>query len=180
MRGEKTIEFEHPFQFSDSGEYRDATTVTVRAPGLGKFHTHTNMMRYVSTAVLAFNQKMGGKVDDGVGDDDDKPEVEDGDEDALFFLSMGLGEDFPEFALFVKKALTDSKLAYIGEPKNRVTDEVWVSIEETNGTDAALRILGEFASFFMDALELKSKKETGKKGSGGSASGTKARSTTKK
>ena len=179
MRGEKTIDLGFMVDVSVGGEYVPADNVTVRAPGLGKFDVHTTMQAYVSQAVLNFS-KMRGEMTAAMesDDDDDAAPAATGDDeqDVMMIMAMGLKSEYPAFAAYVKKVLTNSKLASVGDSK--LTDEAWIAIEEAGGTEAALRVMSEFTGFFFDALG--SKRKTGSDKSPTSSSRTKAGSNTKK
>lgn len=182
MRGTKTIEFETPFRYSTNGVYSETTTVTIRAPGLGKFDVHNRMQAYVMEAMFALAKRaaeMRGFADakKSALEDEDKPSAEVPDppgSEIMDQISVGLGHvKYPEFAGYVKRVLTNTpKLATVGEDRQPLTDEVWEAIEETNGTAAAMDILGSFAGFFVNALG--SKKPTGSARSATSSSPTKA------
>lgn len=183
MRGEKTIEFEVPFRYSTGGVYSETTTVTIRAPGLGKFDVHNKMQAYVMEAMFALAKQAAemrgfaeAKKAAEAGDDEEAPkdQPDPPGSEIMDQISVGLGHaKYPEFAGYVKRMLTNApKLATVGEDRQPLTDEVWEAIEETNGTSAAMDILGSFASFFVNALG--SKKPIGSARSATSSSPTKA------
>lgn len=169
MRGTKTIEFETPFRYSANGVYSETTTVTIRAPGLGKFDVHNKMQAYVMEAMFALAKQAAemrgfAEAKKAAAEDDDEAPKDQPDppgSEIMDQISAGLGHTkYPEFAGYVKRVLTNTpKLATVGEDKQPLTDEVWEAIEETNGTSAAMDILGGFAGFFVNALG--SKKTTG-------------------
>ncbi len=188
MRGEHTIEFDVPFQYSDGGKFKEASSITVRAPGLGKYHIHTVMVSFVYKGLMSFTTSGQAMkeiasylkpVEDEDEDGDQQKAEDDPEKDIMPVLAIGLGtETYPQFAAFVRKSLTDSpKLATIGDTGLPVTDEVWESIEETSGIDEVMRVFNAFTNFFNKA-DSKSKKGNGKKRSRGSSSRTKAASTT--
>lgn len=186
MRGTKTIELETPFRYSSKGIYSETTTVTIRAPGLGKFDVHNKMQSYVMEAMFALAKKaaeMRGFVEakKAADDEDDKPKediIDPPGSEIMDQIAVGLGHDkYPEFAGYVKRVLTNApKLATVGDDSQPLTDEVWDAIEEANGTSAAMDVLGSFAGFFVNALG--SKKTTGSAPSATSSSPTKADSIT--
>lgn len=168
MRGEKTVTFDFNFEYSHDGNFVEANTITLRAPGLGKFDVHNTMQAYVSKAVVSFAAQLRdankGQPDQSTDDDDvsDTSEAQDEDKDVMVIMAMGLDLDvYPKFASYVQRVLTNTpKLATIGDTKAPITDAVWTSIEERGGIEAANKIMSEFTSFFFDALG--SKKGNGK------------------
>ena len=167
MRGEKTVTFDFNFEYSHDGNFVEANTITLRAPGLGKFDVHNTMQAYVSKAVVSFAAQLRdankGQPDQSTDDEDvsDTSEPDD-DKDVMVIMAMGLDLDvYPKFAAYVQRVLTNTpKLATIGDTKVPITDAVWSSIEERGGIEAANKIMSEFTSFFFDALG--SKKASGK------------------
>lgn len=167
MRGEKTVTFDFNFEYSHDGNFVEANTITLRAPGLGKFDVHNTMQAYVSKAVVSFAAQLRdankGQPDTSDNDEDVSDTSEqDEDKDVMVIMAMGLDLDvYPKFASYVQKVLTNTpKLATIGDTKMPITDAVWASIEERGGIEAANKIMSEFTSFFFDALG--SKKANGK------------------
>lgn len=184
MRGEKTIEFEFPIRYSENGEWNEATAVTVRAPGLDKFSIHSKMQSYVARAVFEFakaNEHLRKGAPTGSASVEDDAEVEDeaanaDDQDVLVIMQMAMGvDDYAAFADFVRKTLTNApRLASIGDSKQPIKDETWLSIEEAGGLEAVHKIISEFCGFFFDAL--KSQKKSGQNKPITSSSPTKAAS----
>ena len=168
MRGEKTVTFDFNFEYSYDGNFVEGNTITLRAPGLGKFDVHSTMQAYVSKAVVAFAAQIRdankGQTQDTSSDDEEVSDTseQDEDKDVMVIMAMGLDlEVYPKFAAYVQRVLTNTpKLATIGDSKVPITDAVWQSIEERGGIEAVSKIMSEFTSFFFDALG--SKKANGK------------------
>lgn len=179
MRGEKIITLDEPFQISEGGSFTEATTITLRAPGLGKRNVHFAMSSYVMEAIgnLQRNRpdlmRQSQETDSVLNVDDDEPAGmghngppgEDDAKEAQAFwqmMQMGLGvEKFPAFADYVMRTLTGApKFATVGENEVPLNDAAWESIDETNGMAAIEQICGTFVGFFMGAP--KSPKTNGK------------------
>lgn len=176
MRGEKTVTFDFAFTYSDKGHFVEAREITIRAPGISKFDTHARMKAWVGKAVLAFSS-----IARPTAASDDEPPAQDGDDDqdVMQLMSMGLGvDDYTAFCAFVKKALTGSTLATVGESKIPVSDEIWIDLEDKGGMEAVFKVMSEFTGFFFAALQ-KSPKPNGAAPAPSSASPSKAPSPTK-
>lgn len=176
MHGETVITFDEPFQYSKNGNFEPATTITLRAPGLGKRHVHYTMGAFVMEAIGELqNRRASLLASAGATDpmptssnsldvDDAAPAKPEPEEDPLGFwqiMKMGLGPDkFPRFADYVMRELTGTpKLATVGDTGIPLTEAVWESLVETNGMDAPERIMGTFTGFFLASP--KSKKPSG-------------------
>lgn len=125
MRGEKYVTFDFKFVYSEKGSFVEADTIKLRAPGLAKFDTHARMKGFVGKAVLAFSTIARPTTGGGA---DEPPAHTDGDDeqDVMQLMSMGLDvDDFAAFCAFVKRALTGSSLATVGDTNIPVADEVW-------------------------------------------------------
>lgn len=176
MRGEKTLSFEFTFPYSENGGYAEANTITIRAPGLGKFHVHSTMQAYVMDAISTLQAKRAAIESMARdGEDDGKPADDEADPAGVWqMMAMGLGvEKFPKFAEYVTKVLTNApKLASIGEGKVALSDEVWTALEDNGGIEAIHEVLGTFVGFFLESP--KSARRTGNGSSTTSASPTRA------
>lgn len=177
MRGEKTIDLGFDVRIPGKDGYTHENEVTVRAPGLDKFHVHTKMQAYVGKA-LAGIAGMRGQLQDAAQDTEEDVLDTKEEQDVMVLMTMGLdGDTYSEFAAFARKSLTNSKLASVGEDA-KLTDEAWLEIEAQGEMEAVMRILSAFTGFFFDALA--SKSESGKGKSLTSASPSEGRSTRKK
>lgn len=179
MKGEKTINFDFAFQYSEGGKFAEASSITVRAPGLGKFDVHTTMSAYVGKAALAFTRLASEMPQQAAAEaDDDSGEPKTDDQDVMQLMAMGLGVDeFPKFAMYVKRALTGTpKLAHVTDTKIGLTDEIWESIEAGGGMEAVQKVMSDFAGFFFEALGGRRAKANGAEPAPTSASPTKAAS----
>ncbi|MEQ8823845.1 MAG: hypothetical protein RIC14_05680 [Filomicrobium sp.] len=180
MRGEKTIDLGFTIQVSQGGQYVDANSVTVRAPGFRRADIHDQMTVWVGKAAMSF-EKFRADIPQTktVTDDEDIEDIESKDEDWMTMVSMGLDVDqFTSFASYVRSVLTNSKLANVGDGDARLTDEAWEAIFEQGGMDAVRRIESAFVGFFFAALV--SKRKVGKGKSRSSAKPTRARSNSKR
>lgn len=176
-RGEKVVTFDFNFTYSEKGSYVEANSITLKAPGLAKFDTHARMKGWVGKAVLAFSANAkpaaGGQSDDEPARKDD-----DDDQDVMQIMSMGLGvDDFATFAAYVKKTLTNSTLATVGDRGVLLTDEVWMDLEKHGGMEAVMKVMSDFTGFFFEALT--SRKKSGAAPVPSSVSPTKAASASK-
>lgn len=174
MRGEKTIELGFSVRVpSGKGEYIDTNIVRVRAPGLNKLHIHARMQASVMEAVFAMARKAASikglaearaaaaSAEAEDGDDETADKVEPAGGEVMDQISIGLGpEDYPGFVAYVKKVLTNSDLALLGDEGTvKITDEAWGVIEEAGGIEGAYEIMGTFVAFFLNAPQ--SRKSTG-------------------
>jgi hypothetical protein len=176
MRGEKVVELGVTFRFpTGKGEYGEASTVTVRAPGLANFRVHNKMQAYVMDGAFAMMKKAvearGGVAAAAAAEAAAEAEREANGEtleeapeplgvDTMNQMSIGLGvERFPEFCEFIRKSLTNSKFATIGDSKIMITDETWEAIEEVAGMDGVMEVMGQFVGFFAGSQ--KSRKPSG-------------------
>lgn len=155
-RGEKVVTFDFNFTYSEKGSYVEANTITLRAPGLAKFDTHARMKGWVGKAVLAFTSNAKPS---GAAQADEEPEQGgDDNQDVMQIMSMGLGvDDFATFATFVKKTLTNSTLATVGDRGVLLTDEVWMDLEKHGGMEAVMKVMSDFTGFFFEALTSRKK-----------------------
>lgn len=178
MRGEKTITFDFPIRYSENGKFEEAYTITVRAPGLGKYDVYTAMQSYVGKGIISFIKARGdvAKPDEDEYADNDaaSPDEEKGEEDVMAIMAIGLDTKmYQEFATYTRRAITNApKLATIGEGKAPLSDAVWEELADKGGMEAINRVLSEFVSFFLDALG--SKKKSGPAKSVSSSSPTRA------
>ena len=176
MRGTKTITFDKPFLYSRGGTFEEATEITVRAPGMTLIRVHARVESAVARAILAFPRPE--KREEQTDDEHEEAVTEAGkaEIDALQVLAAGLGaDDYGDTLVWLKKTLTNQpRLATItGTDNLAITDEVWDSIEEESGTDAALKVLSAFVGFFLERLNKEPPKPNGAAASAGSASVTK-------
>lgn len=157
MRGEKKIEFDFSFQYSENGSFAEASSITVRAPGLGKYDVHTTMQSFIGKASLGFRKAHQGVSEpssEGPVIDDEPAEAvseKDHDENVLMLISMGLStEEYQKFTTYLYRALTNCpKLASVGDTKEPVTEAVWLSIEENGGIAAFEKVVSAFVGFFL-------------------------------
>lgn len=202
MRGMKTVDLGltvDKVTVRDGGIV-DVSTVTLRAPALGKLDVHSTMKTFVEDGLAGFQVKQA-QLARAAGIDlqaeqqkfleaqraaqDERPETETEDDDEedpaenMAIMASGLGRtEYPEFVRYVKKVLTDCpKLADIGSDENgkpyAISDDFWNRLDQIDGgMDAAMRIMGAFADFFIASPT--SRKKSGKKKSTTSAKRTKA------
>ncbi len=188
MRGETILTLDDPIKISENGNFAEVTSLTLRAPGLGKRHVHATMTAFVMEAISSLQSRrssleamaktqpadVGGSLN---VDDEDAPKAAEKDEDPLGvwqMMAMGLGpERFQQFSDYVMKTLTGTpKLATAGDNGSPVTDAVWEALDEVGGMDAVDRVLGTFTGFFL--VDRKSKRTSGPATSPSSSSATKA------
>ncbi|MDX2308084.1 MAG: hypothetical protein NW216_07595 [Hyphomicrobium sp.] len=181
MRGEKIVEFEKPFLYSFNGQFEEATSITVRAPGLPHLAVHAKVQAALARAILAFPRpdRKPDAADEGVDHGEDESDGASGaapEIDALQVLAAGYDENgYADFLKWLKRTLTNQpKLAFVTGTDCPVTDEVWDSISEEGGLDAVFKVLSAFVGFFLAALGADSKKTNGPPAVAGSASRTKA------
>ena len=180
MRGEKVIDFGFTFKYSDGGEFQEASEIVLRAPGLDKFDVHTSMKAWTGKAMLNFAQIARGETVSDEQIEQESPDNTTDDQDVMQMMSMGLNVDeFPKFAAYVRKVLTNSKkLATVGQTDIPLTDATWIDIENQGGMEAVFKIMSDFTGFFLGALTSKGQNGDGK--SATLSSRTKAVSATKK
>lgn len=181
MRGEKTIDLGFTISVSQGGDYVSADTVTVRAPGFRRADIHDTMVAWVSKASINFTKLRAGLPvsDQPIDDDEALKSIDDADQDWMQMVAMGLEVDqYAGFASYVRKVLTNSKLASVGDVDAKLTDEAWEAIYDQGGMEAVRRIESAFVGFFFESLMSTKRHGNGK--SPFSASPTKARSTSKK
>lgn len=186
MHGEVTLNFE-PFRISENGNFEEVTTVTLRAPALGKRHVHITMQTWVMEAFSEMQRKrpelFKAEVESSVaiGDEDAPKAVKKNNEDPhkeakgmWQMMQMGLGHDvFPRFADYVMNELTGSpRLATVGENGVALTESAWEAIVDANGMDTIAIICGTFVGFFTG--DQKSPKGNGSATSPSSSSRAKA------
>lgn len=182
MRGEKTVDLGFTFTVGQGDKgYVDVSTVTVRAPGFRRADIHDTMVAWVSKASINFAKVRAGLPSDAestVEDEEAIRALDDDDQDWMQMVAMGLEVDqYATFASYVRKVLTNSKLASVGDD-GKLTDEAWEAIYEQGGMEAVRRIESAFVGFFFESLL-----STGRRGNGksrSSASPSRARSTSKK
>jgi hypothetical protein len=181
MRGEKTIDLGVTFRYPNGkGQYEETSAVTVRAPGLSMFHVHTRMQAWVVDGLVGAMNKVvrekgaeQARADAAAeADADQQAEQEEHPGDVIMDrMAIGLGERYPDFAVYIKKVLTNSALVSVGAG-GRMTDEAWEAIEAEAGMQGVLVVLGTFAGFFLGSGP--SKKPNGNASSTISSSDTKA------
>jgi hypothetical protein len=155
MRGERTIELPE-FEFSQGGEFRKATSITVRAPGFKKRAIHAAMSGYVSEGLIGVAKKVQGMS----GDTD--AEARAAEPDAVALMSMGLGSKYPDFHEVALRAITNSPtIACVSDTDVPITDSVWESIEQAGGMAAVDKVVSGFTSFFLDPAFAGSTKPNG-------------------
>lgn len=191
MRGEKTLEFPFAIRFSENGSFAESSRITLRAPGLGKRHVHNQMVGYIMEAYAGASARRGmidqlAEADAKKGvkvatDDDQEQSAKDEPEDPTGFLKMlaiGLGHDkYAGFCDYIIAQLTGSpKLATVGDNGTALTEDAWESIADQGGMAEVDRVVGTFASFFVEDRASPSKNGAGTSRS--SSSPTKAVSPT--
>lgn len=187
MKGENTVEFDFTFQYSRGGKFEEGHSITIRAPGLGKYDVHTTMTAYVGRAALAFAKLASSDSGQPAPHADssaeaDQPSGEDQDEqDVMQLMAMGLGvEEFPKFAMYLKRVLTGTpKLARVTDTDVGISDEIWESLEANGGMDAVHRVMSDFTGFFLGSMAARQQKPNGAAPAHSSASPTKAPSPTR-
>ena len=164
MASQRTVTFDFDFDYPNSGAYGRTNKVTVSAPSFSNYEVYSTMQGYVSQALLNFAKLRGETAKSEAEVEEDETETKDDepdDRDVMVIMAMGLGVDaYPKFASYVKRVLTNSRLAVVGEPGDtivKITDEVWDSIVKEGGMDSAQKIMSEFTGFFFDALASKGK-----------------------
>lgn len=188
MRGEKTITFDFPIRYSKGGKFEEAYTITVRAPGLGRIDVYDTMKSYVGKAILNMSKlrsDLRKAVDEDAQavlesepNDEAEGEGEDDQKDVLIIMQMGLEtEVYTKFVAYVRKVLTNSVLASIGDDgKTKISDEVWEELAEKGGLEAVYMVMSEFVGLFFESLP--SPGRSGKKKPTGSDTPAKAISVT--
>lgn len=199
-KGEKQVILPFEFKFSNKGVWGQEFAITLKAPALADFAVHNRMVAFTSKArtqlmrdeaatfsmmppatieALMKARADYAKKDEAEEAEAEKPEESDSDmaERVMGLYASGLGDAFPEFVEFLKKALTNNaRLASIGDTKQPVTDLVWDEIDknERGGLEAINMILAGFANFFLSAQQSRSASESGEKPATGSSSDTRA------
>jgi hypothetical protein len=178
----RTIVFGNAFKFSHNGQFIETNSVTVTAPGHGKFNVHNNMKKFVGQSQLNFVKAFPGiskqQALSAVNalEDEQPPVVATDDidpEQVIQQMSMGLGDEFPRFMDYTRSELTGSpKLCSVGDEGAPMTDGAWKALAEANGIESWEVVIGTFAGFFSKPP--KSKKPTGKSSSGDSPEASKA------
>lgn len=160
MRGEATVTFDFAFKYSDQGEYKQAKSVSVRAPALGKFHVHTTMTKFVMDAVTGLQEKrptmMKGNEDQAVsnkaaeGGGPDNPQEMPA-RAIMQMMSIGLDRsDYDAFVKYMHAELVGSpKLAVITDTNIPLSDACLEDIVECGGISALYEIMGAFTRFFF-------------------------------
>lgn len=163
MRGEKTIQLDYEI-VSSKGTFAPATTITVRAPGLDQYKTHSRMQAWVAEAANGLRKAFShDTAPAGAGEDEkDKPEEVDVDEerDVINLMATGLTVDrHAEFTQFVMDTLkNNTRLAWVGDDKTQpITDHTMLQIDQNGGIADWNRIASEFTGFFFEALVKKPK-----------------------
>lgn len=156
IAGIKKITFDFSFTYSKGGDEEIGDTIVLKEPSYSELETHARMTSLVTKGLFAAMPHMKDIVDV----EDKAVEIKSAgkksqDRSALFLMSLGMNDKkYIEFVSYVKNLLTNnSRYAFIDGSEVGIADLTWKEIEKEGGKAAIDRVLSEFTSFFIEAME---------------------------